>query len=193
MDADSLFDDLTAEQQEVLPFRRGLKLEILVKDPDAISALAKVPEGPERTELAEQALKIGLLALRQARGQIDAEAVKREGDRMLTQLQTDLRAHSEKVKDTMAVSLKEYFDPDSGRFQERVERLVKKDGDLEQLLTQALGADSLLGKTLTWLSKSFHWTMTTRRLADWFATSNAPKRPSPVNFHSTMTNRHWLD
>ena len=141
--AGDLFD-----KNDVIPIPRGLRLELFVKDPDAVSSLLQADEGPERDELAEQALKIGLLALRQARGQIDADAVKREGDRMMAQLQSELKTHSARVSDTMATSLKEYFDPESGRFQERVERLVRKDGDLEQLLGKALGEDSQLGKTM---------------------------------------------
>jgi hypothetical protein len=35
--------------------------------------------------------------------------------------------------------LKDYFDPTSGRFQERVERLIKQDGDLEQVLRRQVG------------------------------------------------------
>jgi hypothetical protein len=37
--------------------------------------------------------------------------------------------------------LKEYFDPSSGKLQERVERLIKKDGELEQVLRRQIGAD----------------------------------------------------
>jgi hypothetical protein len=45
--------------------------------------------------------------------------------------------------------LKEYFDPQSGRFHERVEQLVRKDGELEQLLRRQIGGeDSQLCKTL---------------------------------------------
>jgi len=34
----------------------------------------------------------------------------------------------------LAATLREYFDPSSGRFNERVERLIRQDGDLEQVL-----------------------------------------------------------
>jgi len=45
--------------------------------------------------------------------------------------------------------LKEYFDPSSGRFQERVERLIQRDGDLEQVMRRQIGSDgSVLAKTL---------------------------------------------
>ena len=45
--------------------------------------------------------------------------------------------------------LREYFDPDSGRFNERVKRLVSRDGELEQVLRRQIGTqDSELAKTL---------------------------------------------
>src|ERR1019366_8158197 len=49
----------------------------------------------------------------------------------------------------LTTALKDYFDPESGRFQERVERLIKQDGDLEQVLRRQVGSDgSELAKTL---------------------------------------------
>ena len=147
METGGLFEHF--EDNDVIPMPRGLRLEIFINDPDSVRSLLEAEEGSERDELAQHALKIGLLALRKARGHIDADSVRQEGDRMLTRLQADLRSHAARVNDAMANSLKEYFDPESGRFQERVERLIRKDGDLEQLLSKSLGADSQLGKTMT--------------------------------------------
>ena len=46
--------------------------------------------------------------------------------------------------------LKTYFDPQDGHFNDRVKRLVGKNGELEELIrTQVHGDDSLLAKTLT--------------------------------------------
>jgi hypothetical protein len=68
---------------------------------------------------------------------------------MLDGLHTQLTAHSTQMQERLAASLKEYFDPCSGRFHERVERLVRPDGELEQLLRRQIGCeDSELGKTL---------------------------------------------
>src|SRR5262249_14546558 len=50
----------------------------------------------------------------------------------------------------MSSALGEYFDPHSGRFHERVQSLVKKDGELEQVMRRLIGStDSELCKTLT--------------------------------------------
>ncbi|MBM3969660.1 MAG: hypothetical protein FJ302_07330 [Planctomycetes bacterium] len=131
-----------------LPY--SMALELVVHDPGVIAELSQHPEGEPRDEFAVNALRIGVLAMRQARGQIDIEAVRRESERLLEGLQDRLVNHSQSMQERLASVLKEYFDPQSGRFPERVERLVKKDGDLEQLLRRQIGnSDSELCKTLT--------------------------------------------
>jgi hypothetical protein len=53
------------------------------------------------------------------------------------------------IHTNLTTSLKEYFDPSSGRFQERVERLIKQDGDLEKVLQRQVGSNgSVLAETL---------------------------------------------
>ncbi len=54
-----------------------LNLEIAISDPDLCTELAQYPSGPERAEFAVTAMKIGVMALRQAQGRIDAEQVRR--------------------------------------------------------------------------------------------------------------------
>jgi len=128
----------------------SLELRLVVEERDMIADLAVWPEGPERDGAALDALRIGLLALRQARGQIDAEAVRREGDRLLRELGGRLEEHGRAVHERLRTALGEYFDPQSGRFSERVQRLVQKDGELEQVLRRLVGAgDSELARTLT--------------------------------------------
>lgn len=126
-----------------------LTLELQVTDPETVAELLQLAPGATRNEFALRALRVGVLALRQARGQLDGEAVRREGDRLLGLMQERLEQHTRGVHDRVATTLKDYFDPQTGRFQERVERLVKRDGELEQLLRRQLGAeDSELAKTL---------------------------------------------
>lgn len=130
-----------------LPFR--LPIELTVEDSDTIAELCQYAEGDERERFALSALRIGVLALRQARGQVDGEQIRRQTDRMLLSLQAQLSEHAALVHNRLTASLKDYFDPESGRFQERVNRLIKKDGDLEDLLRRQIGAgDSELSKTL---------------------------------------------
>jgi hypothetical protein len=128
---------------------RPMVLELSIEDRDTLDELSAYPAGPEREQFALNALRIGVLALRQARGRMDVDLLQQETGRMLESLQMQLDAHAKGTHDQLAGALKEYFDPESGRFHERVQRLVKQDGDLEQLLRRQIGgADSELAKTL---------------------------------------------
>jgi len=136
-----------SERGQRLPF--ALPLELTVDDPDTIRELLSHAEGEDREAFALNALRIGVLALRQARGQIDADLVRRESDRLLGELSTRLGTHAQFVHDRVAESLKHYFDPKDGRLQERIDRLIRKDGELETLLCRQIGTeDSQLTKTL---------------------------------------------
>ena len=49
----------------------------------------------------------------------------------------------------LADALKEYFDPESGRFTDRVQRLVGQDGELSQLIRGFIdGENSQLARTM---------------------------------------------
>jgi hypothetical protein len=134
--------------EQVLPF--AFLLELNVADPELIRELVAHPEGKLRDEYALCALRIGLLALKQARGQVDGETIKREGERLLGALEGRLSQHARGLDEQITGVLKDYFDPESGRMQERIQRLVKKDGELEELLRRQIGMqDSELCKTLS--------------------------------------------
>lgn len=134
--------------EAVLPF--AVSLELNVNDPELVRELMVHPEGRPRDEYALCALKIGLVALKQARGQLDGDTIKQEGERLLAALDGKLSQHSRGLNDQLTGVLKDYFDPESGRFQERIQRLVKKDGELEAVLRRQVGDhDSELCKTLT--------------------------------------------
>ena len=90
-------------------------------------------------------LRIGVLALKQAQGRLDADVIRGEGDRLLATLEERLGSHQSSLQDHIAGTMRDYFDPRSGRFNERVERLVKDGGDLERLLKTQIGdSDSVL-------------------------------------------------
>lgn len=119
----------------------SIHLELDVTDPESVREISGKKAGRERTEYALSALTIGLLSLRHARGQVDADAVRREGERILGEMGTSLESYRAKITDGLASVLKDYFDPNSGSFQQRVERLIQKDGDLEQVLRRQVGAE----------------------------------------------------
>lgn len=126
-----------------------LILELNITDPELIAELEQFADPAERDDFALKALKIGVLALKQARGQIDADMVRREGERLMVDLKSRLDQHEQLLNERMGSVLKEYFDPNSGRFSERVQQLLQEDGDLERTLKkQIAGDDSALSRTL---------------------------------------------
>lgn len=126
-----------------------LVLTLTIDDADLRQELLQYEEGAERDAFAVSALKIGILALRSARGRIDAERVREEGDRLLAALAQALTQHQREISQQITANLKEYFDPQGGRFTERVDRLIRQDGELEQVLRRQLAGDnSELARTL---------------------------------------------
>jgi hypothetical protein len=124
-------------------------LELVIDDPLIVPELLAYEAGAERDRFALTALRIGVLALKQAQGRLDADAIRSESDRLLVMLEERLGNHQRTVHDQIAATLREYFDPRSGRFNERVEQFVKSGGDLERALRTQIGAsDSELARTL---------------------------------------------
>ena len=72
----------------------SLELRLNVDEPSMVAQLCGVPEGRARQDLAFAALRIGLLAFDQARGQIDADMVAAEGRRLLERIGDLLGASS---------------------------------------------------------------------------------------------------
>jgi hypothetical protein len=125
------------------------RIDVLVDDPLIVPELLAHLPGSEREKYVLTALRIGVLALKQAQGRLDADVIRGEGERMLATLEERLTSHQRSVQDQVAGTLREYFDPKSGRFNERVEQLVKDGGELERLLRTQIGAsDSELTRTL---------------------------------------------
>lgn len=127
---------------------RELELSLTVQDADVIAELVQY-DTEDRQTYALRALRIGVLAMRQARGAVDLDAVRREGDRLLAGLSERLGQHAEHVHTRLTDVLRHYFDPSDGRFSERVDKLFHHDGELAGLLRQHVGAeDSELQRTL---------------------------------------------
>ena len=58
---------------------QSVLLNLVVSDRETVAELIQRSDGRERDEYALAALRIGVLSLKHARGQIDADAVRREG------------------------------------------------------------------------------------------------------------------
>ncbi|MDT3706285.1 MAG: hypothetical protein ROZ09_05620 [Thiobacillus sp.] len=111
----------------------GLPLDLLIEDSESIAVLVSYPEGRERTRFIRTALRIGIRALNQAQGRIDSESVRKEGDRMVREIETRLADYRRQTESQLTSTLKDNFDPQNGRCDERVERLVRQDSELESL------------------------------------------------------------
>jgi hypothetical protein len=83
------------------------------------------------------------------RGQLDAQTVRTEVERMLDQLRQGLAEHQTVLHTRMGATLRDYFDPQSGRFAERVDKLTHEDGELAAVIrNQVSGDSSALVRTL---------------------------------------------
>ncbi|MDX2268466.1 MAG: hypothetical protein NW208_10195 [Bryobacter sp.] len=115
----------------VLAEAAGLKLSLFVQDPEVLAELQKLPE-ELRERFALQALRIGVLALRQASGQVDAEAIKKAGEGVVRELE---RVVSEDIRGEFEKALREY--------------LKQQDETLRKNLGQHMGAESPIFKALS--------------------------------------------
>ena len=132
-----------------LPVFEPVHLDLLVADRDVVAELTAIPEGALRDDYALQALRIGVLALRQARGEIDREALRREADKLVGDVREALTKHQTDVSTRIETSLKEYLDPEKGHFQAGAKALLGPDGELATLLHGEVdGDDSAMAKTL---------------------------------------------
>jgi hypothetical protein len=130
-----------------LPY--SLSLDLVVYDRDIIRALGEYAEGYERNQYAVEALKIGVLALRHVGGQMSADLIQREGARLVKDMQQTLDQHMQLINGKLGDALREYFDPENGRFSDRVQRLVGQDGELSQLIRGFIdGENSQLARTM---------------------------------------------
>jgi gas vesicle protein len=138
-----------AEEADACRVTAPIELDLIVLDPEVCAELEAFSDVRARNDFAVDALKIGVVALRQVRGRIDVDRLRSEGDHLLDTLKAALDDHQEVVAREFSTGLKEYFDPTSGRLAERIERLVKRDGELEQVLRRHVGSDSSeLARTL---------------------------------------------
>src|SRR6478672_238997 len=107
-----------------------------VSDPEVLLTLSEYPDGAARTNFIVTALKVGVLSLKAARGSLDSDTLRREGDRLMEELGSRLNTWRSKFEERVTGSLAHYFDPQQGTFIERVHRLTKADGELACVVRQ---------------------------------------------------------
>lgn len=118
-----------------------------VSDPEVLLALSEFQDSPARTNFLVTSLKVGVLALKAARGTLDSDTLRREGDRVMEELGTRLNSWRNKFEERVTGSLSHYFDPQSGTLIDRVNRLTKDDGELAMVVRRQVNeAQSVLSK-----------------------------------------------
>lgn len=126
-----------------------IDLSLTVCDPETVMELWRRPEGHPRDGFALSALRLGVLALRQASGAVDGATVRQEGERLVASIRELLAERANQMTENLTASLKQYFDPNDGQLPQRLDRLIKRDGELESLLSRHVGNDgSTLAQTL---------------------------------------------
>ena len=127
----------------------SLVMQLEVTDPEVVAELEKQPEGPERERYALDALQLGVIALRHARGELDAATVRQAGQEVLNELRQLLESRGGDITSEIATALRQYFDPSTGTLPQRIESLIRNDGELERALRAHLGPEnSTIAQTL---------------------------------------------
>ena len=128
-----------------------LELRLTVSEPDVYSDLTKRKE-PERSNFALAALRIGVVAIRQAQGQVDAGQIRDAGKQVIRNMTDALESHRRDTAQQVGDCIKEYFDPQGGLFTQRVKGLVGHGddaGELERIIRNQVDGDgSVLARTL---------------------------------------------
>ena len=128
---------------------RSVNLSLLVHDPEVVHELEQRDEGDARTRFALEALRLGVLALRQASGSLDADVIRRESEKMLSSVEAVFQTKSTELSAQLEKTVVQFFDPKSGALPQRLEQLTKPNGDLDAMLTRHLTGDqSMVAQTL---------------------------------------------
>ena len=99
----------------------------------ATNVATRMEEQRTHLQLSKQRLD---LALKAARGTLDSDTVRIEGDRLMSELGSRLNAWRAGFEERVTGTLGLYFDPKGGLFMDRVDRLTKSDGELSTLMRQ---------------------------------------------------------
>ena len=144
----------------------AIELNLHITDPELCKELAGHPEGQERDNFAIGAMRIGVLALRQAQGRVDTDNVRQEGEHLISEMGHAFQKHLSDVSVQIGGELKEYLEPGKGHLNQQLQRLTGENGGSGKLseiirsefeagnsrLTTAIdgyvGQESPLGKAL---------------------------------------------
>ena len=120
----------------------------------ALAAFVEQRAEEERGELAERAMRIGLLALQDAGTTLDVDFVRREFDELLERNAT----MNQRAADTLDQVLRQNFGDQEGRLPRTLERFLGDRGQLNRFVTDLFDEgkrDSAIGRMRTLLGSYF--------------------------------------
>jgi hypothetical protein len=131
------------------PPAASLVLTLEITDPEVLAELRRHPEGADRERCAHAALRVGVLALRAASGQVDAGAIRDAGAELVTEVRDLLSVRAAEMTERISASMSQFLDPQNGALPQRLQSLLQQDGELSRLLSAHVGADdSMLARSL---------------------------------------------
>ena len=119
-----------------------LSLTLEISDPDVVAELGKHTAGEPREKYALSALRLGVLALRQAAGELDATTIRSAAQDMLAGLAQLLAVRGTEISTDITGALRQYFDPSTGALPQRIEALLRNDGELDRALRAHLAPEN---------------------------------------------------
>jgi hypothetical protein len=138
---------LNSPQAESKPV---ILLTLEISEPDVVFELQKHAPGQLREKYAQSAIRLGVLALKQAVGEIDATTVRDASKELLGGLEQMLGQRGAAITSDIAGELRQYFDPSTGALPQRIESLLRNDGELDRAMRAHLAPEnSTLAKSLS--------------------------------------------
>lgn len=130
--------------------RKPVKLRVEISDPEVIAEIEKHSDDSSREKYALSALRLGVLALRQAAGELDSTTIRNAAQSMLTDLGQMLSQRAVELTSEMSGALRQYFDPSTGALPQRIDSLLRNDGELDRALRIHLASEnSTIAQTLS--------------------------------------------
>ncbi len=107
---------------------------------------------PDQERLAEDIWRVGFTALASARADALSSSLEQQGEVFLSNLGMAFEGAREAQVDAINESIGTWFDPDSGQVTNGLRQAIGPDGDLERMLSEAVGKGGLVDETVNGFS-----------------------------------------
>jgi hypothetical protein len=127
----------------------SVELTLDVTDAEVLAELRRYADGPERERYALGALRVGVLALRMANGQVDGASIREAGHALMGEVRELLSTRVAEIHERVSATLAQYLDAQTGALPQRLHALLRPNGELERVLAAHVGGDgSLMARSL---------------------------------------------